>query len=386
MRTLGQVRGRWEVTGGAEGDSSVIVPGRRAAYSGGVPPTTSYAKSGEVSIAYQMVGEGPDLVLVPGFVSNVEAAWGWPNLARFLHRLASVSRLIVFDKRGTGLSDPMTRAPTLEERMDDIRAVMDATGVERAPLLGVSEGGALSIGFASEHPDRVEALVLYGSYAKKLATDDYPWGVTKEQLELFKDSFDDAWATGRWWDIVHPEASTDAASRERWAAYLRASASPGMARDLMEQNAQIDVRPLLPAIAAPTLVLHRTDDHWVDVGNARFLAANIAGATLVELEGSDHRPWLGDADPVLDQIDAFLTGGSSRPRHVRVRLGAEALSRREREIVWLAADGLSTKEIASSLFLSERTIETHLANAYAKLGVHSRVELVRRAGELGIKT
>ena len=250
---------------------------------------------------------------MPGFVSNVEAAWGWPNLARFLHRLASVSRLIVFDKRGTGLSDPMTRAPTLEERMDDIRAVMDAAGVERAPLLGVSEGGALSIGFASEHPDRVEALVLYGSYAKKLATDDYPWGVTKEQLELFKDSFDDAWATGRWWDIVHPEASTDAASRERWARYLRASASPGMARNLMEQNALIDVRPLLPAIAAPTLVLHRTDDHWVDVGNARFLAANIAGATLVELEGSDHRPWLGDADPVLDQIDAFVTGGQLAP-------------------------------------------------------------------------
>jgi pimeloyl-ACP methyl ester carboxylesterase len=350
-----------------------------------VPPVTRYAKSGDVSVAYQVVGEGPpDVVLIPGFVSNVEAAWEWPYLARFLHRLASVARLIVFDKRGTGLSDPMTRPPTLDERMDDIRAVMDATGCDRAPLLGVSEGGALSILFASEHPERVEKLVLYGSYAKKRATEDYPWGVTQQQLQLFKDSFDDAWATGRWWDIVHPEASTDAASREWWARYLRRSASPGMARDLMEQNAQIDVRLLLAGIAAPTLVIHRTDDHWVNVGNARFLAEHIAGARLVELEGSDHRPWLDDADAVLDEIEAFITGGRPRPRHVRVRIGAEALSRREREIVQLAADGQTTPEMARSLYLSERTIETHLANAYAKLGVHSRLELVRRAAELGI--
>src|SRR5438128_648576 len=195
-----------------------------------VSPVTRYAKSGDVSVAYQVVGEGPpDLVLVPGFVSHVEAAWEWPYLARFLHRLASAARLIVFDKRGTGLSDPMKRPPTLEERMDDIRAVMDAAGCSRAPLLGVSEGGALSILFASMHPDRVDSLVLYGSFAKKLGADDYPWGVSRDQLEVFLNSFDRAWATGEWWDIVNPDAASDPHSREWWARYLRVSASPGMA-------------------------------------------------------------------------------------------------------------------------------------------------------------
>jgi pimeloyl-ACP methyl ester carboxylesterase/DNA-binding CsgD family transcriptional regulator len=345
-------------------------------------PVTRYAKSGEVSIAYQIIGEGPpDLVLVPGFVSHVEAAWQWPYLARFLNRLGSIARLITFDKRGTGLSDPMTRPPSLEERMDDIRAVMDATGCERAPLLGVSEGGALSIKFASEHPERVASLVLYGSYAKKLSSEDYPWGVSPQQLELFQSSFDDAWATGLWWDIVNPDLEIDPASREAWARYLRASASPGMARDLLAQNAKLDVRDLLSTIDVPTLVIHRRDDRWVGFGNARYLADRITGATLVELEGSDHRAWLEDADAVLDAVEAFVAPGRPRPRHTRVKIGVEALSRREREIVQLAADGESTPSIARRLFVSERTVESHLANAYVKLGVHSRLELARRAAE-----
>jgi pimeloyl-ACP methyl ester carboxylesterase/DNA-binding CsgD family transcriptional regulator len=356
-----------------------------SAYSGRVPPATKYAKSGDVSVAYQVVGDGPpDLVLVPGFVSHVEAAWEWPYLARFLHRLASVARLIVFDKRGTGLSDPMTRPPTMEERMDDIRAVMEATGCERATLLGISEGGALSVLFASVHPGRVSSLVLYGSYAKKLATPDYPWGVSEERLALFQESFDEAWATGRWWDIVNPDVKDDPASREWWARYLRVSASPGMAKQLMAINAQIDIRAVLPELDVPTLVIHRRDDRWVDLGNATYLSEKIPGARLVELEGSDHRPWLEDADAVLEEMESFVTGGRPRPRHARAKLGAGALSRREREIVQLATHGQSTPEIARGLFLSERTVESHLANAYVKLGVHSRIELVRRAAELDV--
>jgi pimeloyl-ACP methyl ester carboxylesterase/DNA-binding CsgD family transcriptional regulator len=323
-------------------------------------------------------------VLVPGFVSHVEAAWDWPYLARFLHRLASFSQLIVFDKRGTGLSDPMKRPPSLSERVDDIRAVMDAVGVERAHLFGVSEGGALSIAFATQYPHRVESLILYGAYPRKVATAGYPWGVSRETVALFLDRFDEAWASGAWWDIVNRDLSADPDTQRWWARYLRVGASPSMARDLMLMNAEIDVRDLLPAIHSPTLVLHRRNDRWVEVGNGRYLAAHVAGAKLVELSGADHRPWVEDADAVLDQVQVAVRNTLRRPRHANSSLGVQALSRREHEIIRLAVAGQSTPDIARRLFLSERTIETHLRNAYTKLDVNSRLELTRRAGELDI--
>ncbi len=344
-----------------------------------------YARSGQVHVAHQVLGSGPpDLVLVPGFVSHVEAAWDWPYLARFLYRLASFGRLILFDKRGTGLSDPMKRPPTLAERVDDIRAVMDAVGVERAHLFGVSEGGALSIAFAAQYPDRVDSLILYGSYPRKVATADYPWGVSRQTVALFLERFDDAWASGAWWDIVNPDLPVDPDTQRWWAHYLRVGASPSMARDLMLMNAQIDIRSLLPDIHLPTLVLHRSDDRWVDVGNGRYLANRIAGAKLVELPGADHRPWLEDADSVLNEVQAVVRGAIRRSRHPNSSVGVHALSQREHEIVRLAVAGHSTPDIARHLFLSERTIETHLRNAYTKLGVRSKLELTRRAGQLGI--
>lgn len=348
-------------------------------------PETRYARSGHVSVAYQVIGAGrPDLVLVPGFVSHVEAAWDWPYLARFLHRLAAFSRLIIFDKRGTGLSDPIKHPPTLDERVDDIRAVMDAVEIDRAHLLGVSEGGALGIAFAARHSRRVESLILYGSYAKKVAADDYPWGVPPERVKQFFERFDEAWATGAWWDIVNPDLPPDPATQRAWARYLRAGASPGMAHDLMVMNSTIDLRASLSDIRSPTLVLHRTDDRWVDAGNGRYLAANIAAAKFVELTGSDHRPWLQDADAVLDRVEAAVTGGVRRPRHARSLTGIESLSQREHEVVRLAVAGESAPAMARHLSLSERTIETHLSHAYVKLGVDSRLELVRRATELGV--
>jgi pimeloyl-ACP methyl ester carboxylesterase/DNA-binding CsgD family transcriptional regulator len=358
----------------------------RPAFSYGrrVAPKTRYAKSGDVSIAYQVVGDGPDLVLVPGFVSHVEAAWDWPYLARFLHRLSSFSRLIVFDKRGTGLSDPMKRPPTLEERMEDIRAVMDASGVQSAPLFGISEGGSLSIALATTYPERTSSLLLYGSFAKKLAASDYPWGVSPSTLKVFLDSFDEAWATGEWWDIANPSTSIDRSHRESWARYLRVAASPGMARDMLTMNAAIDVRHLLANVHIPTLVLHRTDDRWVEFGNGRYLAEHIEGATLIELPGDDHRAWLGDADAVIDEVETFITGSRKRTRRSRTKAGPEALSARELEVVRLAIEGETTPDIARRLFLSERTIESHLGNAYGKLGVRSRLELVRRAEELDL--
>ncbi len=349
-----------------------------------VHPQTSYAKSGPVSIAYQVHGDGPvDLVLVPGFVSHVEVAWEEPRLARFLTRLASFSRLIVFDKRGTGMSDPVAGPPSMDERMDDIGAVMDAVGSSRAAILGISEGGTLSLLFAAAHPERATALVLYGSWARRIAGPDYPFGPTEEELDAVVSRMERAWATGEWWNGGQSSEYDDARHRTWWARYLRMAASPTMAQNVLRMNMRLDIRDLLPTIALPTLVLHRSGDPWIDVGHARYLAAHIPTATYVELPGNDHRPWLGDVDAIANEIEIFLTGRRSRPRR-RTALGLGALSRREREVALLASRGQTAHEIGEELFLSKRTVESHLASVYVKLGVDSKSELIRRAADLGI--
>ncbi len=336
-------------------------------------------------IAYQTLGEGPpDLVFVPGFVSHVEIAWEEPYLARFLRRLASFSRLILFDKRGTGLSDPVATPAELGQRVEDLEAVLDAAESERAALFGVSEGGPLCIAFAVAHPERSVALMTYGAYARRLRSPDYPWGWTRERLDEVIENMDRGWHTGEWWDAANPSVAADASYRAWWSRYLRAAASPSMARTAMEMNASLDVRDLLAKVKVPTLIIHRTHEQWVDVGNSRYLAANIAQAQLVEVSGGDHRPWLGDADEILEVIEGFLPGGRRRSRAASYAVGPEALSRREREIVALALEGETAPAIAARLFLSERTVESHLARAYAKLGVRSKVELARRAKDLGL--
>jgi pimeloyl-ACP methyl ester carboxylesterase/DNA-binding CsgD family transcriptional regulator len=347
-------------------------------------PETRYAKSGPVNVAYQVVGNGAtDLVLVPGFVSHVEVAWEEPRLARFLSRLASFSRLIMFDKRGTGMSDPVAAPPSMEDRMDDIRAVLDATDSRRATLFGISEGGTLSVLFARAHPERTESLILYGSWARRLAGPDYPYGPTEAQLDAVISSMDRAWASGEWWDGGLPSPADDARHRAWWARYLRMAASPAMAQQVIRMNMRMDIRDLLPAIDQPTLILHRTDDSWIDVEHARYMAERIPTATYVELPGSDHRPWLGDVDSITDAVEIFVTGHKSRPRR-HTEIGADALSRREREIALLASRGETATAIAAHLFVSKRTVETHLASVYRKLGIGSKTDLIRRADEFGL--
>jgi pimeloyl-ACP methyl ester carboxylesterase/DNA-binding CsgD family transcriptional regulator len=349
-----------------------------------VRPETRYAKSGQVSIAYQVLGDGPtDLVMAPGFVSHVEVAWEEPNLARFLTRLASFSRLIVFDKRGTGMSDPASSPPTMDERMDDIRAVMDAAGSSRATVFGVSEGGTLSLLFAHRYPERAQALILYGSWARRLVGPDYPWGLRPDELEDFLNGMGRAWDTGEWWDHGHPSPFDDEHHRAWWARYLRMAASPAMAQNAIRMNTTMDLRDLLPEINLPTLILHRIGDRWIEVGHARYMAEHIPGAIYVELPGEDHRPWLGDVESLLTNIEVFVTGGKARPRR-RVTVGTDALSRREREVALLASRGETAAEIAQQLFISKRTVESHLVSVYAKLGLRSKSELIRRADELGI--
>jgi class 3 adenylate cyclase/pimeloyl-ACP methyl ester carboxylesterase len=274
-------------------------------------PRTRYAKSGDVSIAYQIAGDGPlDLIYVPGWVSHIELAWEEPSLARMLERLASFSRLILFDKRGTGLSDrvPESKLPTLEQRMDDVRAVMEAAGSEEAAIFGWSEGGNMSMLFAATYPERTIALITCGAFAKRLRAPDYPWAPTQEQRQAFFDLIEGDWGGTVDLPNIAPSAIGNRRFEDWWAGYLRAGASPGAALALARMNTEIDVRHVLPAIAVPTLVLHRTGDLDAHVEEGRFLAQWIPGAKFVELPGSDHLPFVGDVDSVVDEIEEFLTG------------------------------------------------------------------------------
>lgn len=275
------------------------------------PPQTMYARSGDVNIAYQVIGDAPlDLVFVMGWVSHVEYFWREPSFARFLLRLASFSRLILFDKRGTGLSDrvPINQLPTLEQRMDDVRAVMDAVGSERAALCGVSEGGPMCSLFAATYPEKTLALVMIGTYAKRVRDADYPWGPTAEQREQFFEIMRKQWGGPVGIDERAPSVAHDSAFRDWWATYLRMGASPGAAVALTQMNAEIDVRNVLPSIRVPSLVIHRTDDQCLKVEEGRFVAERIPGAKFVEFSGNDHLPFVGDQDAILDEMEEFLTG------------------------------------------------------------------------------
>ena len=247
-----------------------------------MPPETRYAKSDGLHIAYQIAGEGPfDLIWVPGWVSNVEASWEVPEYAHFLRRLASFSRLILFDKRGTGLSDPVPndRLPTLEERMDDVRAVLDAAGSEQAAVFGASEGGNLSVLFAAAHANRVRALVLAGVYVKRLWSPDYPWAPSREQREQEHELLAREWGADMDVRVMAPSAADDPALLRRITTFFRRSASPGTAVALNRMNSEIDTRSVLPTITVPTLVLNRHGDRDVNIAESRWIAGQIPGAT-----------------------------------------------------------------------------------------------------------
>jgi class 3 adenylate cyclase len=280
-------------------------------------PETRYARSGDVNIAYQVSGGGPfDLMLVQGFVSHLDVDWDEPGTAHFLRRLGSFSRLIRFDKRGTGLSDRPGGLPDLETRMDDVRAVMDAVGSEQAALLGYSEGGPMCCLFAATYPERTSALVLYGAYAKRQDPDgDYPWAATSAERRAYADEIERNWGVDA--DLGAMAPTADSAMRAWWAKRARAAASPGAARDLILMNSEIDVRPVLPTIRVPTLVLHRTGDRDSRVDEGRYIADHIAGARFVELPGEDHIVSI-DPDEILDEVQEFLTGARPVPETERV--------------------------------------------------------------------
>jgi class 3 adenylate cyclase len=274
-----------------------------------VTPETRFAKAGDLSIAYQVVGEGDvDVILVPQWLSNIEQYWEHPAAAYFMRRIASFSRLILFDKRGTGLSDQVPHTQTLEERMDDVLAVMDAVGSERAVLFGTSEGGAMAALFAATYPERCISLILYGACARWIQTDDYPEGRPKQIADFYGQRWIEGWGSGASLGVLAPSLAPDQQFRRWWGQFERRSIRPGMVAPIFEAINLLDVRAVLPAIRVPTLILHRRGDRLIDVSNSRYLAEHIAGARYLELPGDDHIYFAGDADGLLDEIEEFVTG------------------------------------------------------------------------------
>jgi pimeloyl-ACP methyl ester carboxylesterase len=274
-------------------------------------PKTRYARSGDARIAYQVIGDGPfDLIFVPGFVSNVEHLWEVPGVPAILERFASYSRLITWDKRGTGLSDPVLRVPALDERIDDMLAVLDAAGSEQAALFGVSEGGPLSILFTATHPQRVSALVMLGAAPRMAWAPDYTWGLKPEiyDTDAAKATVLDGWGDGVLLELFGPSYVEDERMREVWGMLQRTGASPSMGWATLQALFEIDVRDILPSVRVPTLLIHRTDDRCIPVQGARLMAERIPNAKYVELEGQDHLWFVGDVDAVFDEVEEFLTG------------------------------------------------------------------------------
>lgn len=279
-----------------------------------------YAKSGDVNIAYEIRGDGPfDLVYVPGWWSHLEEARASEETASALNRLASFCRLIRFDKRGTGMSDRVSAPATLEQRMDDVRAVMDAAGSTRAALYGVSEGGTMSILFAATYPDRTRALILYGSYPRRVSAPDYPWAPDPAWWQHYAEEIERHWGVDAFdIEMRWPSHADDPQARAWWVASRRRSMSPGAARALAEMNAKIDVRHVLPSIRVPTLILNCVGDRVSSIEGARYMKERISEAKLVELPGEDHVQSREVAELVIAEVQEFLTGVRPTPEDDRV--------------------------------------------------------------------
>lgn len=325
---------------------------------------------GDVRIAYDVFGTGPlTLVVIPGWVSHLTFDWNTPEIRAYYERLARHRRVVRYDKRGTGLSDRTIGIETYrpETQVNDLLRVLDAAGIERAALLGWSEGGPIALSFAARYPERVSHLILYGTYARLALAPDYPKGRPPERMAAIVALVRQDWGLGS--KIISDMAVPDGdETRARWLTeYQRAVMSPSVAADFLAANYQIDVGPLLASVTTPALVLHRRHDTLIAFAFGEYLACHLPNAELIALEGEYHLPYFGDAVAVTDAIDRFLpTGEAECPP------AATALTAREREVLRLLAEGLPNRDIAQRLVVSDKTVARHLANIYLKLGVTTR--------------
>ncbi len=346
-------------------------------------PDVQYVRCGDGYVAYTAFGDGPtDLVLIFADLTHLELGWREPGLARFLGRLADWSRLICCDKRGFGLSDRITSSATIDDRVDEISAVLDDVGSERAALFGIWEGGQMAMAFAASHPERTASLVLYGSGPRNTAAPDYDLLYDRELVASAIQQQVEHWGEPEALDltILAPSRANDAAFRRWFAELQRLGCSPGQYLESAMWALDIDVRSLLASIMTPTLVLHRTGDLFCPLANGRYLADHIPDAQLVELEGDDHLPFVGDTDAITDAVESFVTGRIRRRRRaadiVPVALRRAGVTRREFEVLDLVASGATNTEIAEQLHISVRTVESHVSSLLAKLQSESRAGLI----------
>ena len=327
------VRGRLYLSDAGSASTSAIVLRTPDALPD-IRPETRYVQNGDVNIAYQVVGEGPvDLVFVMGWITHLEYFWKHHTFASFLEKLSSFSRLILFDKRGTGLSDrvPNDKLPSLEQRMEDLHAVMNEVRSEEAVLFGISEGGPMSALFAATYPELTKALVMFGTYAKRLWEPDYPWAPTAEQRQAFFEKMTREWGGPVGLEERAPSMANDLEFRSWWAEYLRMGASPGAAVALTKMNAEIDVRPVLPLIRVPTLVMHRKDDKTLLADEGRYVASRIPGSKFVEFDGDAHLPFVDDQDEVVDEIRSFVESLETRAEYDSVLATVMSIQLLDRE-------------------------------------------------------
>jgi class 3 adenylate cyclase len=334
-----------------------------------VHPETRFADCDGIAIAYQTFGQGPDLVICPGWVTNVEYGWEVPERARFHEELARFARVTIFDKRGTGLSDRDVGAATLEQRMDDLRAVMDDSSIAEAHVLGVSEGGSMAMLFAATFPERVRSLLLFGAFACRKPQPDYPWAPTSERRRKFYDAIEHHWGGSMDIASIAPSIDRNAVSRRRLATYFRMSAGPHGALALARLNAEIDVRHVLPAIRVPTLVMHREEDADAHVEEARYIASHVPGARLAVFPGTDHLVYAGEIRPVVDEIRVVLTGA-------RERTGTDRIL-----ATILFTDIVGSTALAATL--GDRAWSERLLDHHAAIGRHVRAHRGRLVKLIG---
>lgn len=279
-----------------------------------ITPITKYANSGSVNLAYQQIGDaGAYLILIPGWVTNIEESWNIPQLSAWLRYLASFTRLVIFDKRGTGLSDNVSQdhLPDIKQRAEDLKIIMEAIGIKKANFLGLSEGGPLSIYLAANFPEMVDKLILLGSFPKWIKTDDYPFGMSRVEHDKVKAYIFKHWGESIGLNLMAPSIKDDKIAQEQWARFLRRSASPGNAKVLYEMNVEIDVRDYLKKVIAPTLIMHRSDDALIECGHSTYLHENIANSQLVVSNGKDHLPWFSVKREEIIAIQTFLKDGNA---------------------------------------------------------------------------
>lgn len=350
-------------------------------------PPTQYARSGDYYLAYQLFGKGAHTILfVGGFLSHLEIMWEEPGVARFLQRLSRFARVIMFDKRGVGLSDRIGSSPTIEETMEDILVILNTAGCDQAAIMSVSEGGPAAIMFAATYPNRTSHLILYGTMPKWVRSYDYPWALSRSQYDQWLGMMIDNWGAPVSLQQFAPSQADNPNLQRWWGKMLRQAATPGSVRDVLEALRDIDVRPVLAHANVPALILHRTGDKAVPLAGGRFLAQQLPNAHFVELSGQDHWWWVGDADSVLLEVEQFLseTNGVTAADKELTAPMVESLTEREMDVLQLLAAGYTNQQIADELVLTLGTVKTYTSHIYGKLNVPNRTQAIREARKQGL--